>query len=315
MKLYKKLTAIALCVLVLMVLMPGMTKAAQLPASPLQLTISYQSSGNAVPGAPLSLYKVAALNTDLSLTADATFSGLKTPIEDPNVRWADLANTLEDHIARNMIAPDDTARTDTGGKAVFPSGSTPLDAGVYLILSKPYRYGGMIYDPSPMIVTLPGQDTAGNWISEVTAYAKFIPIEDKPVDITVEKIWKDKGHESKRPSRITMVLYKDGREENRITLSKEMHWRYVWNDLDPMHTWTVMEIPVSGYETKPPHTVPDSEGNKIIRITNTYVPSKPPKLPQTGQLNWPVPILLSCGGLLFILGCVLCFGRRKDDYA
>ena len=43
-------------------------------------------------------------------------------------------------------------------------------------------------------------------------------------------------------------------------------------------------------------------------------PSKPPRLPQTGQLNWPVPVLASGGMLLFALGWWLVFSSRKDSY-
>lgn len=38
----------------------------------------------------------------------------------------------------------------------------------------------------------------------------------------------------------------------------------------------------------------------------------PPKLPQTGQLNWPVPILTASGMILFAAGWVLRFCRRKE---
>ena len=38
------------------------------------------------------------------------------------------------------------------------------------------------------------------------------------------------------------------------------------------------------------------------------------KLPQTGQLTWPIPWLASSGMVLFILGWWLCFGRRNDMY-
>ena len=38
------------------------------------------------------------------------------------------------------------------------------------------------------------------------------------------------------------------------------------------------------------------------------------KLPQTGQLTWPIPWLASSGMVLFALGWWLCFGRRKDSY-
>lgn len=42
---------------------------------------------------------------------------------------------------------------------------------------------------------------------------------------------------------------------------------------------------------------------------------KPPeKLPQTGQLSWPIPWMASIGMMLFALGWWLCFGFRKDTY-
>lgn len=49
--------------------------------------------------------------------------------------------------------------------------------------------------------------------------------------------------------------------------------------------------------------------------TPTPLPSVPPKppLPQTGQINWPVPVLTLCGLALFALGWKLRFGKRSDD--
>lgn len=35
------------------------------------------------------------------------------------------------------------------------------------------------------------------------------------------------------------------------------------------------------------------------------------KLPQTGQLNWPIPILLVSGTALVLTGLILCFGQRR----
>ena len=48
----------------------------------------------------------------------------------------------------------------------------------------------------------------------------------------------------------------------------------------------------------------------------TTLPPKPdePSLPQTGQLNWPIPVLAVGGLLLFVLGWSLCFGGKKDGY-
>lgn len=45
-------------------------------------------------------------------------------------------------------------------------------------------------------------------------------------------------------------------------------------------------------------------------------PTQPddPKLPQTGQLNWPVPMLAVSGLALFAAGCFLRFGRKDEGY-
>lgn len=46
-------------------------------------------------------------------------------------------------------------------------------------------------------------------------------------------------------------------------------------------------------------------------------PTKPkdPELPQTGQLNWPIPLLASAGLVFFALGWYLCFKRTGETDA
>lgn len=43
-------------------------------------------------------------------------------------------------------------------------------------------------------------------------------------------------------------------------------------------------------------------------------PTPPPNLPQTGQLNWPVPVMAILGAVLVILGWILCVGRKRCDH-
>lgn len=43
-------------------------------------------------------------------------------------------------------------------------------------------------------------------------------------------------------------------------------------------------------------------------------PETPPKLPQTGQLRWPIPVMACSGMACFIIGWYLCFARRRDFY-
>lgn len=51
-------------------------------------------------------------------------------------------------------------------------------------------------------------------------------------------------------------------------------------------------------------------------VPPTPPPSKPPKPPliQTGQLNWPVPLLAAAGTLLFAVGWALTFIKRKKKH-
>lgn len=55
-----------------------------------------------------------------------------------------------------------------------------------------------------------------------------------------------------------------------------------------------------------PHkeTKPDSGSNTMHSDTGN-------KLPQTGQLNWPIPILLVSGTALVLAGMILCFSQKK----
>jgi len=47
--------------------------------------------------------------------------------------------------------------------------------------------------------------------------------------------------------------------------------------------------------------------------TKPSSPSGNKKLPQTGQLEWPIPWLALTGMILFVLGWWLFFGKRKDS--
>lgn len=53
-------------------------------------------------------------------------------------------------------------------------------------------------------------------------------------------------------------------------------------------------------------------------VPETTQPEEPEdpgdKLPQTGQLHWPVPVLAVSGLTVFVLGWYLRFGRKKDGY-
>ena len=128
------------------------------------------------------------------------------------------------------------------------------------------------------------------------------------------KVWDDEAG-SDRPAEVVVQLLRDGEVYDTVTLNAENNWRYTWSDLDDSYTWTVVEEECKGY------TVSVERDGITFVVTNTRVtplptppgPTDPakPSLPQTGQVWWPVPVLLMCG-LLFIIIGLIC--RRRSDF-
>ena len=124
-------------------------------------------------------------------------------------------------------------------------------------------------------------------------------------ELTVQKKWDDKGYESKRPKSVTVSLLQNGQVYDTQTLTEERGWNYTWGDLPKVDSngneikWTIKESDVSGY------TADVEQKGYMFILTNTY---DKPKLPQTGQLWWPVPLLVMGGMAFIIVGAVL---RKK----
>jgi hypothetical protein len=147
------------------------------------------------------------------------------------------------------------------------------------------------------------------------------------IDLAVIKIWKDDGHADSRPSEITVTLYRDGEKYDSVTLSARNSWKHTWTVPDDTSRWQLVEDEVpDGY------TVTAVQDGKTFVVTNTYTeptptptpsdttpqptsqPSPTPtpsgKLPQTGQLWWPVSILALCGLALVLFGIRI---RKSED--
>ena len=225
--------------------------------------------------------------------------------------WEKMTQTLEREILSDKeLKPSRTAITNQNGAAEF----TDLPMGLYLVSGKGIEKDGKVYTTSPFLVLLPEQDLSSNtWNYHVVANAK---LKQDPVrtDLKVIKEWKDDCHKDQRPESITIQLLRDGEKYGKaITLPDNGEWSYTWFALETNHYWTVEETPVEGYKTEEPRR----EGN-IFVITNTCnkpdTPQSPgkPTLPQTGQLWWPVPVLLSVGLLFLVIGLIRRRGIRNE---
>lgn len=122
---------------------------------------------------------------------------------------------------------------------------------------------------------------------------------DETVTRTVLKIWEDKGYENRRPKSVKVTLLQNDTAYDSQTLNDANGWMYTWEELPKYDAngteivWSVREDAVTGY-------IPSVRQNGFtLVITNTIDKQK---LPQTGVLWWPVPVLAAAGLAFVIVG-------------
>lgn len=272
------------------------------------LTICHTYGDVKLEGVTFDLYLISTMDETGELTPTEDFAAYEDMVDirgKNDAAWYATAEALDQTIsASDSIVPADSAVTDQNGIAAFPIPGKTLVKGLYLVRATEVVRDDFIYSTLPFMVLLPARDSiTDEWIYDVAVNSKP---EQVPVleDITVVKIWKDYGHTEKRPKSITIQLLRDGEPYGKaITLPHNGEWSYTWVDLEAYYDWSVKELKVDNYTSDV-----TQEGNTFV-VTNTL---DEPKLPQTGQMNWPIPVMTVAGLALFIFGWYLCFGRKRE---
>lgn len=229
----------------------------------------------------VSLYRVADENYKLT----GVFSNYSVDLKQ-DVQGA--ANALENRILMDGIEADASNSSDSSCKASF----TGLETGIYLVVGKEVFQDGVFYMPQVSLVSLSG---------DLSVDLKY-EMSDKPSRIHVLKVWKRDNKKSRPKSIEVCLLRSDGIVVDRVVLNSDNQWSYTWDNLSTSYTYSVMETSVpSGYKES------CTREKDTIVLTNTgsdkyRVEKKDEVLPNSGQLWWPVPVLLFVGLVLFGLG-------------
>lgn len=282
------------------------------PAREASLTICFNSGSGGLGEVEFRLYRVADISEAAHFTLTGDFAEYPVAVNNlDSSGWRALAQTLNGYVSRDSIEPLQSAVTGNDGKVIFD----PLPAGLYLAIGSRCRDGNAVYTPEPFLVSLPNLDEeTDEWIYDAAIVCKYDKDTDDTVNRKVLKVWNDEGNEDSRPREITVQLLKDGEVYDTVVLNENNNWRYSWSDLDNNYQWLVTE-----YETPDGYTVSvEREGTAFV-MTNTCTEESPDtpagddnhpnrpggtdaKLPQTGMLWWPVPLLACAGLLLFLAG-------------
>lgn len=275
-----------------------------------------------VAGSQLSLYLVGTptKNGDIHVTED--FAGY--PVD---LTKTTAPATLMSYVLRDQPIPLATAEVtaDAEDESACSATFTDLAEGIYLMVPQDVTVGTTLYSPSPILVQLPGRDDEGNVLRDMDVDGKVDITDVTPYTrLSVVKVWKDADELPLRdhPKSVRVQLLMDGDVFDTVTLDKANNWSYVWEQLDARYHWFLLEESVpDGY------TLSMSQDNQgCITMVNTKAPDKPhetpgnpekktdgnskkpgKRIPQTGQLWWPVSFLVLGGICFLVIGLV----RRK----
>ena len=279
------------------------------------ITLHFSGQDGPMSGVPFRAYQVAERLENGSYAMTDTYAAYPIDLASAGQDWQSLAETFAGYTRRDRLTPSAEGVTDANGMLKLAD----LPAGLYLVLGDRIEVKGANVLPSECILSVP-TGSGSKWIFDVDADVKSEvnpPVGPETVSRRALKIWEDAGYEDERPAEITVQLLRDGEIQDTAVLNKENNWRCVWDALDAGYRWEVVEQEFPGY------TVKVEKNGVTFTLTNTRVPSdNPPKdpekpggpkdrLPRTGQLWWPVPLLAAVGLILLIVG--LRRRRRSDE--
>ncbi len=143
-------------------------------------------------------------------------------------------------------------------------------------------------------------------IAEEEVIEEITPTEPEPkppVNLSVKKVWND-TNANVRPDSVTVTLYDGETAKETVILNESNNWSYTWQELSPEGNWQVIEVNIPKGYTPSYHSE-----NGVVTITNTGT------LIQTGQLNWPIPVLTGLGAVLLTLGIIFIFRKKPHKDA
>lgn len=243
------------------------------------VTLRDSESGSAVSGGKLTLYQVASIsrqNGNLSYDYTNGFENCGVSLGD--LSESDLARTLDDK--RPASSKGETVTVDTDGKAVF----SRLPLGLYLIVQSTASTGYEKINPFLVSVPLVEGDT---YLYDVDALPKVGTLTPTtPPDVPEEP---DKPTEPEKPTT------PENPDKPETPDAPEEPGKDTPPGTDTPDDWVL--------NGRPDKNTAPNPGNPDDWVLNGR-----PTLPQTGQLNWPIPVLTAAGTCLIAAGILL---RKK----
>lgn len=302
------------------------------------LTIDCRDNETVLSNMNWSIYKVAEIDQYNTYSVNEEFAKYNIGLNNLTTsQTAAAAEALEAYAIVDRITPLATGTTNDDGIVKFEN----LSYGLYLLCGSDVTINDKFYLPAPSLVVLNNEaDGDGSyWNYNVTTMPKLkvLGASNRVYHFSaiVKKVWEN-DNEATRPKSVKVKLIRDGKEFSTETLSDKNNWTYTWEKLSTKYKWTVIEESKFDnysviYSEKDVNIDPkDSKQHDVEYLivnhgnlasnSTSKAPApqieKPPialsaKLPQTGQLWWPVPAMSAIGVAVFAVGWKYNSHKRK----
>lgn len=296
-------------------------------ASNLELVVMYKFDN-----VLFNLYQIASLSDNGTVNIESPFRNYPINLSDiatmDSNQQAALLQTLISYAENDLtLVPNQTSLTEEmpitlhgsneGSSKKFAAKFTNLHQGIYLVTGESTETMEGIYQPSGSIVLVDGNNQP--FILQV----KFsLLLLEKKMNINAFKVWKDDNY-ANRPKSIILDLMKEKEMVDSAELNNENQWQVIWNDL-PVGDYQVIERDVpTGYQVmiekdgdnfrienslkeKQEETTISNE-TTVTTESMTTTSSTDNLIPFTGQIWWPIPVLMVLSITFYIIG------SQKDD--
>ncbi len=287
------------------------------------LTVDYHEDEEPIQGAVFDIYLAAEFDEDGDYVIDPEFEGASVSLDyDDESDLSDFAETIETYIIKmkeegQEIEPYAEGVIGEDGQLEFDE----LEEGLYIVVGETHVIDDIEYVPLASAVPLPYYEDEEDEEPDHNpiVYPKFQVLSStyaKPVSLTAQKVWEDAGYESERPESVEVVLYCNGEEYDKATLSEDNNWQYEWDKLDGTARWQLTEENVPDN-----YTMTSVLDNNVFTVTNTFkvkvlsesgttskadTPSKSTSkaddsgVPNTGENWWTISVLSFIGLILIV---------------
>lgn len=248
----------------------------------IKVTLIENSENVVVEGAEITIYKVAdatEYNNNLKFEYVDEIKSCDFNLED--LENSNATSEILKCITKDVLSI--TKSTNDKGIVTFDN----LDLGLYIVTQSNKVEGFSVIDS--FLVMIPNV-IDNEWIYDISALPKTDIY--KVMDLIINKVWNTVNENL--PHEILVNLYKNDEVIETVVLNEENNWSYTFEDIEASDEYYIKEV-----------NVPKGYIDSYQIVDNVFTIINSDKLPQTGQIFYPIVLLIISGVIFILIGIII----------